>query len=235
MNRLIGPILKTIDSLKKIGSSQEEFSFILGQQWAKAVAIDMVNSAVRALVAALSGTTAAVYDYTGTGTMTHTALSRGKAKLGDQMGKIVCWVMHSKVFADLEVQAIADEVVNVADLVINQGKTSTLGLPVIITDSSPLLVAGTPDEYVTLGLVEGAATITESEERTVVTQLITGLANLCYRTQGEIAYNLGIKGFAYDYGNAGVNPVDASIATYAYWDLKASSYKDGPGVYIYTD
>lgn len=236
LNRMIGPVVKTLDALKKIGSSREEMSFVLGQQWAKAVLIDQVNSAIRALVNALGAQATNVYDYSGTGTMTHAALATGKGKLGDAASRIVCWIMHSKVATDLEVQAITDKITNVADGVINFGRVGALGLPVLITDSAPLLVSGTPDQYVTLGLVPDGAVVTESEERTIALEgPITGKANLFYRLQGEIAYNLGLKGFAWDVANGGANPVDADVATASNWDKVATSYKDLAGVYIYTD
>jgi hypothetical protein len=234
INRKIGPVLKTLDALRKIGSSEAELSFVLGQQFAKAVAVDMVNSAIRALVAALSQNSALLYDYSGTGKMTHTVLSNGKGKFGDAMGKIACWVMYSKVYTDLEVQALSDKITNVADVLITQGTLATLGLPTIITDSAPLKVAGTPDHYNTLGLVPGAAVVTESEERRIVTQMVTGLENLAVRLQGELAYNLGVKGYTYDYADGGANPVDADVATAAHWDKVAADDRDCAGVVIHT-
>jgi hypothetical protein len=235
LNRILGPIKKTLDSLKKIGSSQAEMSFVLGQQIAKAVLVDMVNSGIRALVASMSQTTAIVHDYSGTGEITHTQLSVGKGKLGDAMNRILCWVMYSKVYSDLEQQALSDKITNVADGVINIGRLGALGIPVIIVDSAPLFVDGTPDKYYTLGLVEGAASVVESEERTIVTEgPITGKKNLFYRVQGEMAYNLGVKGYTYDYSSGGANPLDAAIATSSNWDKVASDDKDGPGVIILT-
>ncbi len=236
LNRMIGPVVKTLDALKKIGSNQQEMSFVLGQQWAKAVLVDQVNSAIRALVAGLSAQSTNVYDYSGTGTINHTALAHGKGKLGDAASRIVLWVMHSKVGTDLEVAALSDKITNVADGLINFGRVGALGLPVLITDSAPLVVSGTPDQYVTLGLVPDAAVVVESEERTIALEgPITGLANLYYRMQGETAYNLGIKGFTWDTGNGGVNPVDAAVATAGNWDKIATSWKDLAGCYIYSD
>jgi hypothetical protein len=205
---------------------------------AKATTVDMVNSAVRALVAALSGVVALQHDQHSetAGGISHTVLSKGKAKMGDAMNQIVCWVMHSKIYSDLEQQALSDKITNVADGVINIGKVGSLGIPAIITDSAPLLVSGTPDQYITLGLVSDAAVIEESEERTLVTEgPITGLANLFYRIQGEMAYNLGVKGFTWDYSHGGANPLDAAVATASNWDQIATSVKDCCGIYIYTD
>ena len=235
LNRTIGPIVKTLDALKKIGSGQAAMSFVLGQQTAKAVLVDMLNSAIRALVASLTQTTAVLYDVSGSGIVTHSVLSTGKGKLGDAMNRIACWVFHSKVYTSLEGQAITDKITNVADGVIMIGRLGTLGIPFIVTDAAPLVVAGTPSHYNTLGLVPDAAAIVESEERSIVTEgPITGKANLYYRVQGELAYNLGVKGYTYDYGSTGANPTDANVATSSNWDKVCSDNKDGPGVIIHS-
>lgn len=234
LNRMIGPVVKTLDALKKIGSNQQEMSFVLGQQWAKAVLVDQVNSAVRALVAALGAQATNVYDGTAA-TLTHTALAYGKGKLGDMAARIVCWVMHSKVATDLEVVSITDKITNVADGVINFGRIGALGLPVLITDSAPLAVAGSPTEYQTIGLVPGGAVVTESEDTTIALEgPITGKKNLFYRMQGESAFNLGLKGFAWDVANGASNPDDTDVATAGYWDKVATSWKDLAGVLVQT-
>jgi len=49
LNRKHGPVKKTLDALKKIGKDPAEFSFILGQQVAKAVLVDQVNVALAAV------------------------------------------------------------------------------------------------------------------------------------------------------------------------------------------
>jgi len=235
LNRIIGPVVKTLDALKKIASSPAEMSYVLGQQIAKAVMVDMLNSATRALVAALSQNTALTYDYSGTGTVSHTVLATGKGKMGDAMNRILCWVMHSKVYNNLETQSLTDKITNVADGLINIGKIGALGIPVIITDSAPLFVDGTPDKYYTLGLVEGAAEVIESEERTLVTDgPKTEKKNLYYVVQGELAYNLGVKGYTWDTSTGGTNPLDATVATSTNWDKVASDDKDCAGVVIVT-
>jgi hypothetical protein len=234
INRMIGPVVKTLDALKKIASSQAEFSFVLGQQIAKAVMVDMLNNAIRATVAALVQNTSLLYDYSGTGGMTHSVLATGKGKMGDAASRIICWVMHSAKYNQLELQALTDKITNVADGLINVGKLGALGIPVIITDASPLFVDNTgTDHYYTLGLVADGVQVIESEERTLVTEgPKTEKNNLYYVVQGELAYNLGVKGYTYDYADGGANPTDADVATSAHWDKVASDNKDCAGVII---
>jgi hypothetical protein len=233
-NRIHGPVKKTLDALKKIGKDAGEFSFILGQQVAKAVLVDQVNTILAALAAALSGVAALVYDGSsvGSGTLTHTMLAYGKGKMGDQAPRVALWVMYSKVNTDLGVQALSDKITNVADGVINFGTLGANGLPVLIVDSSSLLIAATPQQYSTLGLVAGAGRVIESEDPTMVLAgPLTGYKNLVYRMQGESAFNIGIKGFTW---GGGVNPLDAAVASSGNWTQSATSVKDCAGVLIKT-
>ena len=235
INRKIGPVANTLDSFRKISVDPQEMSFLLGQQIGKAVALDYVNTTVKSLVAALGNVTSTnAYDYSATGTMNHNVLVSGLSKMGDNAKSVVCWVMHSKVYFDLLGQAITDKIINVADVAIAQGTVQTLGRPVIITDAADLLVAGTPNNYFTLGLVEGGATVKESEEKEIVSLLITGLENLVMRIQGEYAFNMQLKGMSWDTANGGVNPLDATLATSANWLQAATDSRSLPGVRIKT-
>lgn len=237
INRKIGPVAQTRDAFKKIARNPQEFSFLLGQQSAKAVLVDYVNTAIMAAATALSGQSAVVVDKSSEnpGTISHTYLIDGKATFGDAAGNIVCLVMHSKPYNDLAKLGISEKITNVADMVINTGNIGSMGLPVIITDSSSLVVQGTPDEYITLGLVADALVLAQSEEQDIESDLVTGLENLVVRIQGEYAYNLRVKGFAWDTGNGGANPTDGAIGTSSNWDLIAADTKALAGFYLRTN
>jgi len=228
--RRIGPVANTLDSLRKIASDQSEFSYLLGQQIGKAVAVDYANAAIMAGNAAISGQAALNYDYSATDTPTHGALVSTLAKFGDAAQRIVAWVMHSKSYFDLVGQSISDKITNVADVTIYEGTAATLGRPAIVTDATSLITAGTPDTYHILGLVDSAITITETEGREIVSEVVTGLENLVFRVQGEHAFTVGIKGFAWDVTNGGANPSDAALATATNWDKVATDDKDLAGV-----
>ena len=233
VNRKIGPVAQTLDAFRKIAVDPQEMSFILGQQTGKAVALDYLNSAVKSLVAGLGNVaTTNAYDYSATGTMTHGVMATGLSKLADNAKSIICWVMHSKVAFDLLGQSITDKIINVADMAIVRGDIATLGRPVVITDAADLVVSGTPNKYYTLGLVEQAAVVKESEERDIVSFLVTGLENLVMRIQGEYAFNVGLKGMSWDVTNGGANPADATLATAANWLQVATDSRALPGVRI---
>ncbi len=234
LNRKIGPVAQSRDAFRKIAADPSTFSFLLGQQWAKSVMVDYVNSAIRAATAALSGIVGnRLLTYAGA-TLVHTHLAEVLAKFGDASQSIICWVMHSKPYHDLVKQSITDKITNIADVTIQQGTTATLGRPAIVVDSPALVLSTSPYTYITLGLVADATVVEESEERDIVSQDITGKENILMRIQGEYAFNLKVKGFAWSTGVGGVNPTDAAVATDTNWTQKAADAKSLAGVYLVT-
>ena len=106
--------------------------------------------------------------------------------------------------------------------------------PVTNSDSLKIVSggSGSPVQYATLGLVPGAVEIEDTEQETVMAQIITGLQNITVRIQGEYAFNLGLRGFTWDTQNGGANPTDAAVATASNWDAAYASHKDFAGVKI---
>ena len=230
LSRRIGPVENTLSSWKKIGSDEKEFSFILGQQAGPEIFQDHLNTALMGVESALDGV-AALENDDSAATITTTGLIDSRFLFGDKAGKVKLWVMHSKVYADLVKEQVALKIVNVSDVNIYQGIPITLGIPVLVTDSSSLIVSGTANTYITLGLVPGAVTVRESEEKTMVSELVTGSENITYRIQGEYAVTLGVLGFDFT-GSA--NPADAAIGSSANWSQVATSVKSCAGVRMLT-
>jgi hypothetical protein len=237
INRGIGPMAQTLDAWRKIGKDSAEMSLKLGRMIGAGKLQDYANTMILAVAAALDSVAALTYDATAlaTPTLTPTTLANGMAKMGDMASNIVCWVMHSKNYFDLVKQAIADKIYNEAGVVVYGGLPGTLGLPVVVIDAPGLtdsLASQTNDTYNVLGLVSGAAALTESEPDKIVAQEVTGYENLMYRIQGEYAFNLGVKGFKWDVTNGGVNPTDAALGISTNWDKVATSVKNCCGVRI---
>lgn len=232
--RKIGPVANTLDSLRKIASDPEEFSFLLGQQWAKAVQEDMINSAIRAVVAAISGNASVITDKSGSSPSSATTeyLVNGLALFGDAGGRIRAWLMHSAQYYDLLEDQVTDALYRDDNTQILEGVPKTLGRPLIVTDDASLIISGSPTDYWMLGLAEDAVTIIESEDRYITSDEVTGLENLAVRVQGEYAYNVRVKGHKWDVGNGGANPTANAVATTSNWDQVATSNKDTPGVGI---
>lgn len=236
LNRKIGPVAQTLDAFRKISLDPQEMSFILGQQTGKAIALDYLNTALKALDAATAGVAALCFDASGQtspddANLNHTNLVRSMAKFGDASNRITAWVMHSKPFFDLMENSIADKIFQVANVTIYNGTVATFGRPVIVTDSSSLVTTTSAStKYHIHGLTENAVVVEESEERQIASDLITGLENLVMRIQGEYAFNLGVKGFAWDTTNGASNPTDSAIGTSSNWDKVASDNKNLAGV-----
>lgn len=240
LNRKLGPVTQTKDAFRKISQDPQTMSFILGQQFGKAVIVEQANTIISAALNALSGQAAMVYDATaaagaiGTGFLDHTALVNGMSLMGDAAARIACFVMHSKSYFDLMKSSIAEKIFEVSGVTIYAGTVATFGKPVVVIDAPSLVVAGTPNQYRVLCLVEAAAQIDLSEEQEIDSQLVTGLENLVVRVQGEYAYNAKIKGFKWDMTNGGVNPTDAAIATSANWLKVRTENKSLAGTVIKT-
>lgn len=239
LNRMIGPLDRTVGSLKSLGLSNEELSFHVGQQFGEAKVFDMLDATLVSLVAAIGNQSTNVYDATGESTKTMIALhlAKGLAKMGDRASQVLCWVMHSKVWFDLIGNQISGNVTGIADVVVYGGSPATLGRPVVVTDSARLINANgsATDTYNTLGLVAGASVIGESNDGTQESQIITGKKQLILRTQAEHDLSLNLLGFTWDVQNGGANPLSTALGTGSNWDKAATSYKDLAGVLIETE
>lgn len=231
LNRKIGPVAQTLDAFRKISMDPAEMSFILGQQTGIAIALDYLNTALLALDAATSGISALCYDGSANtapdrSTLDHTNLVRTMAKLGDASSRITCWVMHSKPFFDLMQNTIADKIFEVANVVVYGGTPATFGRPIVVTDSTSLVTTdSTGTHYHVHGVTDSAVLVEESEERQIASMLITGLENLVMRVQGEYAFNLGVKGFAWVTGS-GSNPTNSAVGTSGNWTQVATDTKN---------
>lgn len=239
LNRKIGPVDQTKDAFRKImaGMSEDEMSFVLGEMAAKAMQVEMLNSALRAGRAALNAQAAVKYTVPTSGTLGTAGLVSGLAKFGDAASNVVCWVMHSKAYYDLVQSQITANIDGVSNFNVATGTPVTLNRPVLITDSDALIVnagsgsAATTD-YFTLGLTADGLIVENTEEEELVIENVTGKENLITRLQGEFAYNLGVKGFKWDIANGAANPNDATLGTGSNWDAVRGSFKDFAGVII---
>ena len=236
LNRRVGPVDQTYDSFRKLGDSAdlEVLSFLLGEQIAKAMQVEMLDSGLRSVVAAS----------TANGTLIHTAsaglitdsLVSGLALFGDASNRVSMWIMHSKPFFELIQAQITANIDGISNFNIAQASPVTLNRPVLVTDSAALVDASvSPQKYITLGLVESGVVMEDSEEELMYTDVITGKENIVARLQGEYAYNVGCKGSKWDVTNGGVNPNDAALGTSTNWDIIMDDVKDLSGFAIRSD
>lgn len=241
-NRRIGPVAVTMDALKKVGFSTEAASAAFGEQAGYAIAQNMANTAIAAAIGALkkiSDTTYTPYYKAGDQRyITPSNLTQALYKMGDNAGRVRSWLMHSASARDLSLVTISDKVNDIFSMWVAEGSmATTLGRRVMVSDSTALKVASVGSSleayvgYYTLGLVEDAIVVTQSEEETIETQTVTGYENIFIRIQGENAFNVRCKGMSFTTGTA--NPSDAALATLGNWTQVAADDKGGPGVLLY--
>jgi hypothetical protein len=234
VHRKIGPVDATFKSFNMIGTpdGDREFSFLLGQSIAQSQPVIALNDALLAARAAIGANTAMVNDVTGaSGTCTHTNMIGALRKLGDNYSKLACWVMHSTQFFDLGLDSVANSVDSIVSDILRAYTIPTLGVPVVVTDSASLiLTADSPDSYYVLGLVRDGAQIVDSESTRTIVKTKTGNEQLEMEFQAEYAYNLGVKGFAWDITNGGANPDATALGTGTNWDQVATDDKNTAGV-----
>lgn len=233
INGKIVPVMNTIDSFKKIGQTPEVMSFVLGQQYGKGITLDHLNTGISCLATAMATENGMVYDTTATTAADPDpeGLTDTLALMGDAASRVVAWVMHSNSYFKLVKGQIADKVTGIADVIVYGGMPGTLGRTVYVTDSSSLVitdgVSSGVDAYRVMGLTQDALTLNQSEDNTIISEVVTGLENLGVRIQGEYAFTVNVKGFSY-VGTA--NPTDAELATGANWSYNMTDVKSGPGV-----
>lgn len=240
LSRKVGPMAQTLDAMKKAGLSEAAASNAFGKLAGVKKLQDMVAAALRSGVAAISATSAMVSDVSvTTGTkilVTPSALNVALQLMGDQASNIVCWVSHSKPNSDVIGALLAGTVTGLADVATIQGAIpGWLGRPVVVSDAAPLTFTDTFVKYNTLGLVQDAIVVEESEAESYFTDIISGAENLYRRFQSEHAFNITCKGYKWDVTNGGANPNDTALALKTNWDKVATDNKNTLGVLLVTN
>ena len=112
----------------------------IGEQLGKARVADMLNTAIRGAVAAISGHSDATHG-SATETATFRTLNKAAFKFGDRANAIAAWVFHSSVVSDLYDNALA----NAENLFTYDGVNvmrDPFGRLFVVTDADSLIVAG---------------------------------------------------------------------------------------------
>jgi len=215
----------------------ETLSAQLGAKFARDTLKDRANTAIKCLVAAMSGETDMTHDVTGSSPGQHISgknINGTLRKLGDRRNDVAMLVMHSTTWADLIDEQIDDKLTGVSDFVIREGTPQTLNIPTLVIDSDDLLDEQSPgdDEYYVLALRPGAITVTDLMLPTWMTG-VTDLADnvVEYIVRGDARYQLAPAGFSYD-DSTNQNPNDAALANSANWDWEYTDVKDGPGAIL---
>lgn len=223
-----GPISFEPSEMTWIRKNEAEAIAVISAQLSEAMMQDQLNSAVAALVAAISNQATATNDVSASAGISYSAMNTAHALFGDSSMALVAQVMNGMAYHKL----IGQNLTNTPQLFQAQNVTvvDILGKPVIVTDAPALYAAGTPAKLKVLSLASGAATVMDGSD--VVTNIETSNGNARIETtmQADYSFGLALKGYTWDTTNGGKSPTDAEITTGTNWDKVATDIKHTAGV-----
>ena len=223
-----GPIIFEPSQMAWISSNPAEALNVISNSMTEAILQDQINSAIAALVAAISNQAAAKNDVSGSSAVTQIALNNTDAKFGDSSSLLVARIMRGATYHKL----IGQNLVNASTL-FNSGNVTVvdiLGKPIIVTDAPALYVAGTPNKEIVLTLVSGAIVIGGTSDLITNVATTNGKERIETTFQGDYTFTMKMLGYSWDTANGGKSPTDAEIATGTNWDLFVTDIKHSAGV-----
>lgn len=201
---------------------------VASRNFAEAMLADQLNTAIAALVAAISNQADATNDVSATAGVTYIAMNDAHAKFGDHSGNLIAQVMNGSMFHKLIGQNLANaqqlfqaQNVRVVDI---------LGRLVVVTDAPALYATGTPNKIKVLSLAENAAIVHDGGDVISNVDTTNGKERIETTLQVDYTFGLGIKGYTWDEANGGKSPTDSELATGSNWDKVATSIKHTAGV-----
>lgn len=217
-----GPYESTDEAFKRRGRSTEEFSMLVGQDYADAVIAGYWKFATAALNGAVGSNTdmmvkAKLSEHG------RKVITKGMRKFGDKFGNLSLLVMDADSYFDIVDGAITEKIYQEANTVVYGGMPGTLGIPVLVTDQ-----AKADTIY---GLQAGAVRITNSQLPAFRSYEINDQENLGTGIRAEGAFNLNILGYSYK-DSAGANPNLATLGATANWQKYATSNKNTAGIIL---
>jgi hypothetical protein len=206
---------------------------VASRAFAEVLLKDQLNTAIAALVAAITAQSTAVNDVSATAGITQAGLNNAHAKFGDASQSLVAQIMQGTTWHKLVGQAIG----NSTNLFVagNVRVVDILGKVSIVTDAPALMQTGTPNKEIILGLVGGAALVHDNRDIISNVQTVNGKERIETTIQTDYTFGLGLKGYTWDVTNGGKSPSNAALATGTNWDKTASSIKDTAGVALIGD
>jgi len=226
-----GPIKFEPSQLTWLRKPTAEGIEVASRNFAEALMKDQLNTAIAALVAAISNQADATNDVSASAGLSYAAVNNAHAKFGDMSGNIVADVMTGQVYHKFIGQNLANgqELFRAGNVTV----VDILGKAVIVTDAPALFQADYDtdlDAQKVLGLAESAAIVHDGND--VITNVETKNGNQRIETTMQVDYTfgLGLKGYAWDTANGNKSPTDAELATGSNWDKVATDIKHTAGV-----
>lgn len=228
-----GPILYEPSQMTWLQKPTAEGIEVASRNFAEALMADQLNTAILALVTAMENNAAVTNDISASAGLSYGALNNSNALFGDRSGNIIANVMTGAMFHKL----IGNNLVNTARLFesTSVNVVDILGKLVVVTDAPALLETGTPDKGKILGLVDSAATVSNSNDIITNIQTDNGKKRIETTLQMDYTFGLGLKGYSWDVANGGSSPSDAALGTGSNWDKVATDNKHTAGVLTVVD
>lgn len=206
---------------------------VASRAFAEILLKDQLNTAIAALVAAITAQATATNDVSATAGITQAGLNASHAKFGDSSQSLLAQVMQGTTYHKLIGQALAN-----AQQLFQAGNVlvvDILGKRTVVTDAPALMQTGTPNKEIILSLVQGAALVHDGRDIITNVDTTNGKERIETTIQVDYTFGLGLKGYTWDTTNGGKSPTDAEIATGTNWDKTATSIKHTAGVALIGD
>ena len=209
---------------------------VASRAFAEILLKDQLNTAIAALVAAITAQSAAVNDVSATMGISQAALNNTHAKFGDASQNLVTQVMQGTTYHKLIGQALTN-----SEQLLHAGNVRVidiLGKVSVVTDAPALMQAGvdpTPNKEIILSLVQGAALVHDGRDLISNVQTSNGKERIETTLQVDYTFGVGLKGYTWDQTAGGKSPTDAELATGTNWDKTATSIKHTAGVALIGD
>lgn len=228
-----GPILFEPSQMSYMRQNPAVAAEVASRNFAAALLADQLNTAIAALVAALSNNSSATNDVSATTAMGYIPINDAHALFGDRSGALVAQVMNGTAYHKL----IKANLTNTPTLfqAANVTVVDILGKPVIVTDAPALYTAGTNPKLRVLSLADSAAIVSDAGDIISNVQTNNGKLRIETTVQMDYTFGLGLKGYTWDESSGGKSPTDAELATGSNWDQTATSVKDTAGVITITN
>ncbi|MBB5610428.1 MULTISPECIES: major capsid protein [unclassified Janthinobacterium] len=209
---------------------------VASRNFAEAMMADQLNTAIAALVAAISNNANTVNDVSGTRGLDYIAMNEAHGKFGDHSGNLVAQIMNGATYHKLIGANLANE--KQLFQALNVRVVDILGKPVVVTDAPALYSAAVgpapgpaaPAKLRVLSLAEGAATVTDGSDIISNIETTNGNERIETTMQVDYTFGLGLKGYTWDEASGGKSPSDAALGTGSNWDKVATSDKHTAGV-----
>lgn len=223
-----GPIRYEPSQMTWLDKPTTEGIEVASRNFAEALMKDQLNTAIAALVAAISNQAAATNDVSATSGINYGSMNGAHAKFGDRSGDLVAQIMTGAVYHKL----IGANLTNTPQLFQAQGVrvVDILGKAVIVTDAPGLYLAGTPNKDFVLSLAPDAAIVSDGADLISNIETKNGQTRIETTMQVDYTFGLGLKGYTWDETNGGKSPTDAELATGSNWDKVAADIKHTAGV-----